>query len=219
MSKEEAEFVKRIPSNGYKIENSGPHSFKEMGLTHPENFVIEILDKKRNGYYVELGAYHSQIVSNTYQLEKSYNWNGVSFEIVTEFYEEISANRKNPCILGDATQFNYIKYFEENNFPKQIDFLQIDIDGGYNNLGRPSSNPNLSLLGLISLPLNTYRFSVITFEHDVSTYFKLDSQRDASREILDSLGYALVVKAPHEDWWVDPNVIPYQKFMKYRRSY
>jgi hypothetical protein len=205
-------------SNGYTIENLGQHSSKEMGLGHPENFVLDILDKKRNGYYVELGAYNSQIVSNTYQLEKEYNWNGVSFEIVPEFHEEISANRKNPCILGDATQFNYTKYFEENNFPKQIDFLQVDIDGGYNNFGRPTSNPNLSLLGLISLPLNTYRFSVITFEHDARTYFKLESQRDASREILDSLGYALVVKAPHEDWWVDPNVIGYKKFMKYFRG-
>lgn len=206
------------PVNGYKIENLGQHSSKDMGLGHPENFVIDILDKKRNGYYVELGAYHSQIVSNTYQLEKDYDWNGVSFEIVPKFHEEISANRKNPCILGDATQFNYTKYFEENNFPKQIDFLQVDIDGGYNDLGRPTSNPNLSLLGLISLPLNTYRFSVITFEHDARTYFKLKSQRDASREILDSLGYSLVVKAPHEDWWVDPNVIGYRKFMKYFRE-
>jgi hypothetical protein len=205
-------------SSGYKIENLGQHSSKEMGLAHPENFVLDILDKKRNGYYVELGAYHSQLVSNTYQLEKDYNWNGVSFEIVPEFHKEISANRKNPCILGDATQFNYTKYFEENNFPKQIDFLQVDIDGGYNDFGRPASNPNLSLLGLISLPLNTYRFSVITFEHDSSTYFKLKSQRDASREILDSLGYSLVVKAPHEDWWVDPNVIGYRKFMKYFRG-
>ena len=42
------------PVNGYKIENLGQHSSKDMGLGHPENFVIDILDKKRNGYYVEL---------------------------------------------------------------------------------------------------------------------------------------------------------------------
>jgi hypothetical protein len=209
------ESAPKDPHTGYSIGNLGQHSSAEMGMSHPENFVIEMLDHKKNGYYVELGAYHSQIVSNTYQLETKYDWKGVSFEIVQSFHEEISANRKNPCILGDATQFNYTKYFEENNFPKQIDFLQVDIDGGYNNLGRPAKNPGLSLLGLIALPLNTYRFSVITFEHDARTYYKLKSQRDASREILDSLGYSLVVKQGHEDWWVDPNVINYPKFMKH----
>ena len=186
-----------------------------IGLTHAENFVIDILDKKRNGYYVELGAYHSKIISNTYNLEKIYGWKGVSFEISPKLHEEITANRKNPCILGDATQFNYIKYFEENNFPKQIDFLQIDIDAGYDLKGRPNGNPHLSLLGLLAIPLNTYRFSVITFEHDMRSHFKLQPQRDASREILNSLGYSLVQKHTHEDWWVDPDVIQYPKFMKY----
>jgi hypothetical protein len=180
-----------------------------------EQFVIDILDKKRNGHYVELGAFHSRIASNTYHLEKDYDWKGVSLEIVPLLQEEMTRNRKNECILGDATTFNYTKYFEENNFPKQIDFLQVDIDSGYDNSARPNGNPNLSLLGLISLPLNTYRFSVITFEHDMFTNFKLQPMRDAAREILYSLGYTLVVKKKHEDWWVDPNVVPYKKYINF----
>lgn len=183
-----------------------------------EKFVIDILDKKRNGYYVELGAFHSKLISNTYHLEKDYDWKGVSFEINPTLHSEIKANRKNDCILGDATQFNYAKYFEENNFPKQIDFLQVDIDSGYDESARPNGNPNLSLLGLIALPLNTYRFSVITFEHDVFTNFKLAPMRDAAREILYSLGYTLVVKLRHEDWWVDPKVVPYKKFINFFRE-
>jgi hypothetical protein len=180
-----------------------------------ENFVLEMLDYKKNGHYVELGAFHSRLTSNTYRLETEYDWKGVSFELNPMFHAEISANRRNECVFGDATQFNYVKYFERNNFPRQIDFLQIDIDSGYDDTGYPVGNPHLSLLGLIAIPLNTYRFSVITFEHDTSTYFKLESQREASREILDSLGYRLVVKQPHEDFWVDPRVVPYQKFMKH----
>ena len=95
-----------------------------------EEFVLKLLNEKKEGYYVELGAFHSKNGSNTYRLENEFDWKGVSFEIVPEFHAEVAANRKNPCILGDATKFDYIKYFEENNFPNQIDYLQVDIDGG-----------------------------------------------------------------------------------------
>jgi hypothetical protein len=72
-------------------------------------------------------------------------------------------------------------------------------------------------LGLISLPLTQYRFSVITFEHDANMYFRNAAMRDAQREILDSLGYTLVVREKHEDWWVDPNIIPINDFRKHLR--
>jgi hypothetical protein len=180
-----------------------------------EDFVLEVLDNKREGHYVELGAFHSTQGSTTYKFETEFDWKGVSFEIIDEFHKEITANRKNPCMLGDATKFNYTKYFEENNFPNQIDFLQVDIDAGYDNLGRAVGNPSLSLLGLLAIPLNTYRFSVISFEHDTLIEYKNEAMRDAQREILNALGYSLVVRLPHEDWWVDPNVIPYQKYKNY----
>lgn len=177
--------------------------------TPQEKFVIDILGGKKNGHYVELGAFHSKDGSNTYNLENEYEWTGVSFEIKPEWHAEIISNRKNECILGDATKFNYVKYFEDNNYPKQIDYLQVDIDAGYDYAGRSIGNPDLSLLGLIALPLNVYRFSVITFEHDANIEYKNVAMRDAQREILNALGYSLVARLYHEDWWVDPNVIPY----------
>jgi hypothetical protein len=117
--------------------------------------------------------------------------------------------------MGDALDFNYISYFEENNFPKQIDYLQVDIDAGYDYLGRPVGNPYLTLHGLLAVPLNQYRFSVITFEHDANMYWRNTAMRDAQREILDSYGYSLVVRQMHEDWWVDPNVIGLEDYREY----
>ena len=186
------------------------------GNSVQEAFVLNLLDEKRSGYYVELGAFDSNLGSNTYHLENDYEWNGVSFEILDDRRNQFTSNRKNPC-YGDALDFNYINYFEENNFPKQIDYLQVDIDAGYQQDGRPFGNNYLTLLGLISLPLTQYRFSVITFEHDSNMYFRNTGMRDAQREILDSLGYTLVVREIHEDWWVDPNVLPIDKYRKYLR--
>jgi hypothetical protein len=182
--------------------------------TIQEEFIINILNGKREGYYVEQGAFHSSNGSNTYLLEKDYGWNGVSFEINKDFREEFIQNRSNPC-MGDALDFNYISYFEENNFPKQIDYLQVDIDAGYDNFGKPVGNPYLTLHGLLAIPLNQYRFSIITFEHDANMYWRNIEMRDVQREILDSLGYSLVVRTEHEDWWVDPKVIPLNKYRDY----
>ena len=188
------------------------------GKSNQEHFVLNILKEKKEGYYVELGAFHATEGSNTYYLETQYDWKGVSFEINPEWHADIIKERKNECVLGDATKFNYIKYFEDNNFPKQIDFLQIDIDSGpigYDGLGRPAGNPSLSLLGLIALPLNTYRFSVITFEHDCSIAYKNEAMRDAQREILYSLGYNMIKRSPDEDWWLDPTVLKYMEYKSY----
>lgn len=185
-------------------------------MTNQEEFIINILDGKKEGYYVELGAFHSSKGSNTYMLEKQYDWKGVSFEIIDEWRKEFQENRSNPC-MGDALDFNYISYFEENNFPKQIDYLQVDIDGGYDPDGRPVGNPYFTLHGLLAVPLNQYRFTVITFEHDANMYWRNIAMRDVQREILDSLGYSLVVRSEHEDWWVDPKVIPLEKYRNYFR--
>jgi hypothetical protein len=183
-------------------------------MTDQEEFIINILNGKKNGYYVELGAAHYSNGNNTYLLEKEYDWTGVSFEIVDSMRDEFNANRKNPC-MGDALSFNYIDYFEKNNFPKQIDYLQLDIDAGYDLHGRPVGNSHWTLQGLIAVPLNTYRFTLITFEHDANMYWRNASIRDAQREILDSYGYSLVQRSYHEDWWVDSNLIHHGDYRDY----
>ena len=189
---------------------------KYSGNSNQEAFVLNVLDYKKDGFYVELGAFHSSEGSNTYALEKSFDWQGVSFELVDERRQEFIQNRSNPC-MGDALNFDYISYFHNNNFPKQIDYLQVDIDSGYDRATRPIGNHYTSLLGLITVPLTQYRFSVITFEHDANMYFRNSGQRDAQREILDSLGYTLVARTIHEDWWVDSMVVGPDMYKKHMR--
>ena len=186
------------------------------GNSSQEAFVLEMLSHKKNGFYVELGAFHSSEGSNTYELEKTYDWQGVSFELLEQRRNEFIANRTNPC-MGDALNFDYIAYFENNHFPKQIDYLQVDIDTGYDRATRPNGNHYTTLLGLITIPLTQYRFSVITFEHDANMYFRNTGQRDAQREILDCLDYTLVARTIHEDWWVDSSVISPDVYKKQMR--
>lgn len=182
------------------------------------NFALDILKYKRNGYYVEMGSADPIKGNTTYRMENEFDWTGVGFDLDPNQVEKYNSVRKNPCLLQDATKFNYLKYFEENNFPKQIDYLQVDIESPVDRAGHPSKDSvGQPLLGLISLPLTQYRFTVISFEHEFQIYYRNASLRDAQREILDNLGYALVCKIGHEDWWVDSNVISFGEFQPYTR--
>lgn len=180
-------------------------------------FALDLLGYKRDGYYVEMGSADPINGNTTYKMENEFGWTGVGFDLDPELSAKYNSVRKNPCIVEDATKFNYIKYFEENNFPKQIDYLQIDIEAPIDQAGRPTTAKGQPLLGLIALPLNTYRFSIISFEHEYMIYYKNAGVRDAQREILDSLGYSLVARIGHEDWWVDSNIIPYSKWKYYQK--
>jgi hypothetical protein len=142
-----------------------------------EAFVINVLKQKENGYYVEVGANHPFIANNTSLLESKFGWSGVGLDIEEGFVTEYNNSRKNPCVLADAMSFDYAGYFKENNFPKQIDYLQIDVD---------DTPRHANLMALIQLPLAEYRFSVITIEHGMNTDYTLEELRRTLRTIITS---------------------------------
>ncbi len=185
------------------IEKNWAQSMQDM-------FALSILDGKKHGVYVEIGADLPRLVNNSYLLESEFDWAGVSFELDGDKVLYFNSIRRNKCICADATTFDYKFLFEERKYPKQIDYLQLDID--------PADQ---TLKALKQLPLDDYRFSVITYETDLYRY-GADIQ-DEQIEILKSHGYDLVVRNvaneqnPYEDWWVDPNVVDMDIVEKFRQ--
>ena len=184
------------------IENNWSQSMQDM-------FVLSMLDGKRSGVYVEIGADQPRVISNTYLLENNFDWSGVSFELDADKVTYFNSIRKNKCLSEDATLYDYKSLFEERNYPKQIDYLQLDID--------PAEG---TLRALKALPLNDYRFSVITYETDV--YSSGADIQDEQIEILESHGYQLVAKNvkcegnPYEDWWIDPAIVSEDVWKPYK---
>lgn len=176
---------------------------KFNNFTEQEEFVLNVLKEKKNGYFVELGSGHPQLNNNTYNLEKKYDWNGLALDIDFDCVNIYNNYRKTKCLQENAISFDYRKFFFENSFPKQIDYLQIDID----DIPRYAN-----LKALISLPLSEYRFSIITIEHDTIRDFTLSEMRNCQRLILNSFGYDLVVQGKIEDWWIDKSYIPYKNY-------
>ena len=94
-------------------------------------------------------------------------------------------------------------------YPDQIDYLSLDCDPA-----------DVTLSCLKQLPLDKHRFSVITYETDV--YQDGADYQFEQRQILQSHGYQLVVRNvmnegnPFEDWWVDPTVIPEERWKPFK---
>jgi len=187
-----------------KIENNYSQSMQDM-------FVLSMLNGKKKGTYVEIGADKPRVINNSYLLESQYNWKGVSFEIESNKVEYFNTIRKNKCICADATKYDYKFLFDERKYPKQIDYLQVDCDP-----------PQITLECLKNLPLEDYRFSVITFETDL--YAGGQEVQEEQEEILVKLGYQRIVKNvqnegnPYEDWWIDPFIVPKERWEKFIHS-
>ena len=181
-----------------------------------DRFVSNILNFQRGGFYVELGAYHPIEISNTYYLDKSLGWKGISFDWadVSELFDNHRSN--NTFVHGDATKHDFKNIFLDSDAPKIIDYLQLDLE---------ADTTLACLLTLKDQIFNDYNFKVITYEHDIC-HTKNPIHRSKSREILEGLGYELVFpdvcnKEPRwvfEDWYVNPELVNKDYIMNLKKS-
>lgn len=190
-----AEFL-RLKFPGYAdIKANYAQCFQDM-------FVLMATQGKKNGKYLEIGANVPFAHNNTAILETEFDWKGFSVEIDWNLVSQFRGSRKNECICADATTLNYSKVLDEADMGLEWDYLQLDCEP-----------PNNTYLALLSLPLEKYKFAVITYEHE----FYCDetkSYRDKSRRYLKAHGYELIVNdvsidgsLSFEDWWCHPDLI------------
>ena len=187
---------------------------RSYGKAGQDIFVKSIMQNKRDGYFVEIGSNHPIQHNNTYMLEEQFNWKGLMVEYNTSFEPLYKQYRPNSIYqMCDARLVNYRQILDDNNFPVNIDYLQIDLDVN-----------NRSTLETFLLLNNTvfdkYKFATITFEHDIYTGDYFDT-RAISRKIFADRGYILVFPdvsvfwegsyKPFEDWYVHPELVNMQQ--------
>jgi hypothetical protein len=192
----------------YKFPESEKIS-ENFSQAYQDMFVLSVTNGKRNGSFLEIGAFDATFISNTFLLERDFGWNGVSIDIEESARNSFeNSGRKSKFILGDALEIDYSKILEENFSETRIDYLMIDIE--------PTIN---TFECLKKIPLDKYRFNVITYEtdfYDPNTPLEIRERvRKESREILKSYGYVLLVgdvanlneKEIFEDWYIDSHII------------
>lgn len=75
-------------------------------------WVLERLDHKRGGYFVEFGATDGVLLSNTLMLERDFGWTGLLAEPNPDFFAQLQRNRTCTCTsacigmqTGDVVEF------------------------------------------------------------------------------------------------------------------
>jgi hypothetical protein len=199
----------KFPFDGLEnIEQSYSQALQDM-------FVLSALNGKRNGTFLEIGASTPVFISNSYLLEKFFDWNGICVEIDSSLKSLYDAERSCHFFGVDALTLNYKNILGNN---KRQDYISLDIE--------PMGN---TLACLKLLPLDEYRFSVITYETDFyskETPIEYNEEvRKESRKILQSLGYVLVNgnaenmgNDPYEDWYLDGQYFDTDTINKFKRD-
>ena len=100
-----------------------------LGETRQDKFVINVLNEKENGCFVEIGSNHPININNTYLLEKFYRWKGIMIEYISSYLPMYIIVRPNSVhVIKDARIIDYRELFVSNNIPSSIDYLQIDLE-------------------------------------------------------------------------------------------
>ena len=169
-------------------------------------FVSLITEKKLNGTYVEIGANHPVTGNNTFLFEKLYQWRGIMVEIDSSFTDQYKATRPNSYhIIADASKVDYKQALINNSMPKNIDYLQIDLEV-------ENMSTLTCLYNLDNNVFDEYKFAVVTFEHDFYRGDFFDTLK-ISRRIFEKRGYKRVFSnvmykgLDFEDWYIHPDLV------------
>ena len=176
-----------------------------------QDIFVRILTKnKKNGTFLEIGSNDPITHNNSYVLESENNYKGILVEYDKSFEQAYKVHRKNSIyILNDAQKVNYREIVDSNNFPTEMDYLQIDLD--------VNNRSTLNTLELLNKTVfDRYKFATVTFEHDIYTGNYFNTQ-NISRQIFKERGYILVFPdisvfwegkyCKFEDWYVHKDLV------------
>jgi hypothetical protein len=173
-------------------------------------FIKYLFKEKKDGLFLDIACDDPIHGSNTYLLEKEYNWDGFCFDIKDYNNNPFPLskgnwkdNRKNSkFIVLDATSNDLTLFLKEKVRDQIVDYISLDVDDG--------GLRNLSHFVIPKILDANIKFKSMTIEHEVFKYG--DSNINPIREVLLSQGYIMLFKnitfdngAAFEDWWIDPN--------------
>lgn len=194
-------------------------------------FVLECLNFKEKGFFVEFGACDGIKLSNSYVLEKYFNWNGILSEPAKGFHNSLKKNRKcflnYDCVSNETNkklEFRETKYRElsttkdnafndkyrlQRLFGKSYFVQTISLNDLLLKYNCPSRFEYLSIDTegseyeiLENLDFNKFLPKIITVEHNY-----INKKRDKIYELLSRNGYKRVFKEISycDDWYINNN--------------
>jgi putative sugar O-methyltransferase len=224
------DILNKFSEKKIKIMNEYPETFENNKILYfvqresysqveQDLWVLDMLNNKKNGYFLDIGAFDGVKCSNTFILEKNYNWKGLLIEAQPETFSLLQKTRTNQClnyaitdktgevkfdnfsytgskISNDGITVNSITFsdlFRLYNVPKVIDYMSLDIEGN-------------EYTSLLKFPFSEYVCNLITVEHNL--YIDGPENKNKLNNLLTSNGYVLYKENvmcdnnPFEDWYV-----------------
>ncbi len=182
------------------------------GQIYQDRWVCDMLDYKKGGFFLDIGAFDGVQISNTYYLEKHLAWNGICIEAGEKNFKELVKHRDCVCLNMVVSDVNGWVDFAENwtvgkigegkktesitidalltnwKVPKVIDYISLDVEGQEYNV-------------ITKFPFKDYRVRVWTIEHNA--HEDNGEMRDKIRELMIKNRYKLYREQSFEDWYVD----------------
>jgi FkbM family methyltransferase len=196
-------------------------SYSQIGQ---DLFVLNHFNNLRGGYFIEIGALNGITLSNTYLLEKNFEWKGICIEPSHDEYEKLVNNRKCICIdkavysksglnlefvqkydgllsgLKDHYDFNF---FSELPIQKTTIVETTTLTDILDTHNAPKYIEYLSIDTegseveiLKGIDFSKYTFGIINIEHSHRKQSRIDQ-----RAILEANGYTFLKQNDFDDYY------------------
>lgn len=198
---------------------------KSKSQIRQDLFVISELNFKSNGYFVEFGATDGVYLSNTFLLEKEFNFDGILSEPNPSQWKDLRVNRdakfEDKCVWSKSG--DKLMFVDSGDLSTISDFSDSDMHAESRKTGKRFEVETISLTDMLEkhgapsiidyLSIDTegseyeilsahnfdrFKFKIITVEHNYT------EQRDRIFDLLTAQGYTR--KYPElsrfDDWYV-----------------
>lgn len=184
-----------------------------------DKWVCEYFNFKRDGYFVDIGAYDGVWWDNTYYLEKELGWKGICIEPGLASFRKLQKSRTCHCVRAYISNYTGMIDFSAPEYhlrthgakmkavvhtmqeilsiyaaPKVIDYISLDVDG-----------PECEVLR--GFPFDKHEVILWTIEHDM--YSKGPKIKIEIKKIMETNGYVIAKEnmsdgdKPFEDWYIN----------------
>ena len=95
-----------------------------------DEFIINYFKGKKNGVFIDIGAHDGITLSNTYVLEKEYNWTGICVEPMPHQYKALVKCRNcitYNCAIYDKNGIEKFTMVEYDGYPDMLSGISKDI--------------------------------------------------------------------------------------------
>ena len=219
-------FTKHFPKKAVEILRYLPISRSQL---RQDLFVLSQLNFKKKGFFVEFGAADGFKLSNTYILEKNFNWKGIISEPAKIFHKKLTLNRH--CVIEKRIIWkvsNQNLKFKETSIPDLSTISKFsNSDNWSKRRGKKYKQYNLNTISLIDLLkkykapkvidylsidtegsefeiLKNFNFSMFTFKI-ITCEHNFTKNRQKIFNLLTQKGYVRKFKnlSQFDDWYIN----------------